>query len=105
MFFKPLNIKLNLMCKSQLAGLLCGVFKFCACFSKNLNILRTKRDKFVKHKAFCGEGNRHCSECLKNAVMSLWHNREANFLVQTCKYPCSLTYIAFETSTVCTEDG
>jgi hypothetical protein len=41
--------------KSQLAKLFCGVFKFCACFLKNLNVLRTKQDKFVKQKAVCGE--------------------------------------------------
>jgi len=39
-----------------------------------LNISRTKRDKFVTQKAICGEGIRHCSECLKNAVMSLLRN-------------------------------
>ena len=54
----PLNTELNPICMSQLAELFCGIFKFCACFSKNLNISRTKRDKFVKQKAFCGEGNR-----------------------------------------------
>ena len=32
----PLNAKLNPICKSQLAELFCGVFKFCACFSQNL---------------------------------------------------------------------
>ena len=61
----PLNTELNPNCKSQLIELFCGVFKFCACFSKNLNILRTKRDKFVKQKAFCVEGNGHCSDRLK----------------------------------------
>jgi hypothetical protein len=35
--------------------------------SKNLNISRAKQDKFVKQKAFCGEGNRHCAVCIKNA--------------------------------------
>jgi len=105
MFFNPLNAELNPICKSQLAKLLCRVFKFYACFSKNLNISRTKQDKFVKQKAFCGEGNRHCSECLKKAVLSLLHNREAKFLIKTCKYPFSVTYIVVEASTVCTEDG
>jgi len=76
----PLNAELNPNCKSQLAELFCGVFKFCPCFLKNLNILRTKWDKFVKQKAFCGEGNRHCSDCLKNAVMSLLCNGEGRFL-------------------------
>ena len=69
--FNPLNAELNPICKSLLAELFCRVFKFCACFSKNLNNSRTKRDKFVKQKAFCGEGNRHWSECLKNAISSL----------------------------------
>ena len=59
----------------------------------------------MKQKAFCGEGNRHCSDCLKNAVMSLLHNREAKFLIKTCKCPCSLTYILVEASTVCMKDG
>jgi len=27
------------------------------------------------------------------------------FLKKTCKYPCSITYIVVEASTVCTEDG
>jgi len=76
----PLNSELNPNCKSQLTKLFCGAFKFFACFSKNLNISRTKRDKSVKQKAFCGEGNRHCSECLKNAVISLLHNGEDKFL-------------------------
>ena len=51
----PLNAELNPICKSQLAELFCGVFKFCACFSKNLNISRAKRDKFVKQNQFVGE--------------------------------------------------
>ena len=29
-FFNPLNAELNAICKSQLAELFCGVFKFCA---------------------------------------------------------------------------
>jgi hypothetical protein len=57
--FNPLNAELNPICKSQLAKLFCRVFKFCTCFLKNLNILRTKQDKFVKQKVFHGEGNRH----------------------------------------------
>jgi len=92
MFFNSLNAELNPIYKYQLAGLLCGVLKFCACFLKNLNISRTKRDKFVKQRAFCGEGNSHCSECLKNAVMSLLHNREAKFLIKICKYPCDRSF-------------
>jgi len=46
--FNPLKTELNPQCKSQLAELFCGVFKLCASFSKNLNISRTKRQKFVK---------------------------------------------------------
>jgi len=61
----PLNAELNPICKSQLPELFCGVFKFCTWFSKNLNILRTKRDKFVKQKAFCGGKNIHSSGCLR----------------------------------------
>jgi len=76
----PLNAELNPICKSQLAELFCGVFKFCVCFSKNLNILRFKQNKFVKQEAFCGEGNRHWSECLKNAVRSLLLNGEGKFI-------------------------
>ena len=34
----------------------------------------------MKKKAFCGEGNRHSSECLKNAVRSLLLNGEDKFL-------------------------
>ena len=59
----PLNAGLNPVCKSQLAEFFCRVFKFCSWYSKNQNISRTKRDKFVTQKAFCGEGNRHCSVC------------------------------------------
>jgi hypothetical protein len=51
----PLNAELNPICKSQLAELFCGVFKFCAWYSKTLNILRTKWDKFVKQKHFEGK--------------------------------------------------
>jgi len=41
-----------------------GYLNFVHDIQKNLNISRTKRDKFVKQKALCGEGNRHCSEYL-----------------------------------------
>jgi len=67
----PLNAELNPNCKSQRAEFICRVFKFCAWYSKNLNISRTKRDKFEKQKAFCTEGNRHCSEYLWSAIISL----------------------------------
>jgi len=47
---------------------------------KNLNISSVKQDKFVKQKAVCGERNRHCTVCIKNAVISLLHNGEDKFL-------------------------
>ena len=69
-----------------------------------MNISRTKQDKFVKQKAICGEGNRHCSGCLKNAVMSLLRNGEHTFLKKSCKYPCSFAYILVEAATVSVEN-
>ena len=102
----PLNAKFNPICKSQLTELFCSVFKFCACFLKNLNISSIKQDKFVKHKALYGERNRHCSICLKNSVISLLRNGKDKILkTKTFKYPRSFTYIVVETSTVCMEDG
>jgi hypothetical protein len=68
-------------------------------------ILRTKWDKVVKQKAVCGEGNRHCLECVRNAVTCLLHNREDKFLKKTCKYPCSFTCMVIKASAVCMEDG
>jgi len=53
--FNPQATELYPICKSQVSDLFCGVFKFCACFSKNLNISRNKRDKFAKRKTVCGE--------------------------------------------------
>jgi hypothetical protein len=50
------------------------------CDVETLCTSRTKRDKFVKQKAFCGEGNRHWSECLKNNISSLLHIGEDKFL-------------------------
>ena len=64
-YIKPLNTKLNPICEYQLAELFCGAFKLCAWFSKNLNVSRTKGDKFVKQKTFCGEENTHSSVCLR----------------------------------------
>jgi len=58
----------------------------------------------VKQKAICGEGIRHCSGCLKNAVMSLLHNGEHTFLKKSCKYPRSFTYILVEAPTVSMEN-
>jgi hypothetical protein len=75
-----MDAELNPICKFQVSELFCGAFKFCACFSKNLNISSTKRDKFVKQKAFCGEGNRPCPVCLTNAAISLLHDGEDKFL-------------------------
>jgi hypothetical protein len=49
LYFNPLNAELNPICKSQLAELFCGAFKFCTWFSKN-NISRNKQDKFLKQK-------------------------------------------------------
>jgi len=46
----PLNTELNPICKSQLAQFFCWLFKFCAWYSKNLNISRTERDKYAKQK-------------------------------------------------------
>jgi len=102
-FFNPLNAELNPNCKSQLAEFFCGVFKFCAWYSQNLNISRTKGYKFVKQKAFCGEGNRHCSECLKNAVISLLRNGEDKFLNEIVNIHV-LTLLS-KASTLCMEDG
>jgi len=51
----PFILELNPICKSLLAKLFCRVFKFCTWFLKNLNISRTKWDKFVKQKHFMGK--------------------------------------------------
>jgi len=56
----------------------------------------------VKQKEICGEGIRHCSGCLKNAVVSLLRNGEHTFL-KSCKYPF-FTYIVVEAPTVGTEN-
>jgi hypothetical protein len=65
--------------------------------------------------------NRHCSVCPQtdiaqcafkqtllsvpsNAVISLYVNGEELLLKNTCKYPCSFTYIVVEALAVCTED-
>jgi len=63
-YFNRLATELNPSSPNYFAG----VFKFCACFSENLNISRTKRDKFCEIKAVCGEWIRHCSECLKRSI-------------------------------------
>ena len=105
MNINPLNAELNPNCKSQLAEFFFGVFKFCTWYSQNLNISRTKRDKFVKQKAFCGEGNRHCSECLKNAVISLLRNGEDKFLNELVNIHVLLLTLRSKASTVCMEDG
>jgi len=59
----------------------------------------------VKQKAFCGEGNRHCSECLKNAVISLLHDGEDKFLNELVNIHVLLLTLRSKASTVCTEDG
>ena len=74
----PLNTKLNPICKSQ--NYSAGYLNFAHAFLKNLNISRSKQDKFVKPKALCGEGNRHCSVCLKNAVIFLLQNGKDKFI-------------------------
>ena len=40
----------------------------------------SSRINLWKKKAFCGERNRHCTVCIKNAVISLLHNGEDKFL-------------------------
>jgi hypothetical protein len=54
LLLNTLKAELNRICKAQKPKLFCGAFKLCALFLKNLNISRTKRDKFLKHKAFGG---------------------------------------------------
>jgi len=58
----------------------------------------------VKQKAFCGEGNRHCSECLKNAVISLLRNGEDKFINKLVNIHVLLLTLQLKASTVCTED-
>jgi hypothetical protein len=70
---------------------------------ENLNILRNVWNKFVKQKAINGEGIRHCSGCLENAVMSILHNVEYTFL-KSCKNRYSFTYIVVAAQTACMED-
>jgi len=57
----PLNAELKPICKSNSPNSSVGYLNW---YSKNLNIPRTMRDKFVKQIAFCGEGEKHCSEYL-----------------------------------------
>jgi len=59
----------------------------------------------VKQKAFCGDGNRHCSECLKNAVISLLRNGEDKFLNELVNMHVLLLTLQSKASTVCMEDG
>ena len=80
-----------------------GYLNFAHDFRKNLNISRTKRDKFVKQKAICGERIRHCTGRLKNAVISLLRKGQHMFLKKSCKYPRSFTYILVEAATVSME--
>jgi len=58
----------------------------------------------VKQKAFCGEGNRHCSECLKNAVISLLHNGEDKSLNELVNIHVLLLTLPSKASTVSMED-
>jgi len=59
----------------------------------------------VKQKAFCGEGNRHCSECLKNAVISLLRNGEDKFLNELVNILVLLLSLLSKASSLCVEDG
>ena len=59
----------------------------------------------MKLKAFCGEGNRHCSECLKNAVISLLCNEKDMFLNEILNIHVLLLTLWPKASTVSTEDG
>jgi hypothetical protein len=68
---------------------------------KNLNISRTKQDKFVKQKAICGEGIRHCSGCLKNNVRSFLHNGEYTFIKKIVNIHVLLLNIVVKAPTVC----
>ena len=58
----------------------------------------------MKQKAFCGEGNRHCSERLKNAVISLMHNGEDKFLNELVNIHVLLLTLGSKASTLCMED-
>jgi len=58
----------------------------------------------VKQKAFCGKGNRHCSECLKNAVISLLHNEEDKFLNELVNIHVLLLSLLSKASSLCMED-
>jgi len=57
----------------------------------------------VKQKAVCGEGIRHCSECFKNAVMSLLRNGEHTFIKKVVNIHF-FTYIVVEVPTVCAKN-
>jgi len=59
----------------------------------------------VKQKAYCGEGNRHCPECLKNAVISLLRNGEDKFLNELVNIHVLLLTLRSKSSTACMEDG
>jgi len=59
----------------------------------------------VKQKAFCGEGNRHCSECLKNAVISLLRIGEDKFLNELVNIHVLLLTLLSKASSLCMEDG
>ena len=59
----------------------------------------------MKQKAFCGEGNRHCSECLKNAVIYLLCNGEDKFLNEHVNIHVLLLTLMSKSSTLCMEDG
>jgi hypothetical protein len=62
---------------------------------KNLNISRTKQDKFVKQKHFVGKE----TDMAHYALKMLLPNREDKFLKRL------VTYIVVKASTVCMEHG
>jgi hypothetical protein len=64
--FNPLNAELNPICMSQIAEIFCGAFKFCACFSKNLNISKTKRD----NKEHFVEKETDIAQCALNMLIA-----------------------------------
>ena len=59
----------------------------------------------MKQKAFCGKGNRHCSECLKNAVISLLRNGGDKLLNELVNIHVLLLTLQSKASTVCMENG
>ena len=67
-FLNHLNAELNPICKSQLAELFCGVFKFCTCFSKNICVYKQiwNRTLFMIDSVL-----RHCADNKKRGLLML----------------------------------